>query len=157
VDAYQNASLYTLCEASPYLQFIIEVLAPIASSQHPSIYAGIAQTLSGNNVQLLVYTENGFIDILTWGEPYNSPEYLDNGFAIGFWQLDASLYNYLYDLKQQDYPNFPIYLFEAELIEYCADGLSVISESGLGHSALDEVSKDDDFLESFRSFLNSLD
>ena len=157
VNEYENASIDELCAVSPYLRFIMKALTVgISVPEDPSSYNGFVTGLTNSNVQLIVYTDTTFVNILTW-ETVDSPLLcLNNGFAIGFWEFEESFYSYLYNLKQQR-PNFPIYVFEAELIEYSEDGLPINSASDLEEVYSREITNEYYFLDALIGFLNSLE
>ncbi len=165
LNKYQNESLDDLCAVSPYLRFVLKRLVGdiFIEQPDPVPYSEIASDLHENNVQLLVYTGSEFVNLiapepeLDFESPYTTPEYLDNGFAIGFWQLEDLFHYRLYELNQE-YPNFPIYIFEAELIEYVENGMNIISDTDLAETYRNyEISKDEEFLEAFQEFLDSID
>lgn len=142
VDVVNNfgADLDTLCETSPFLRILLDV---IGNTYGISSYNDIADELIDNNVKLLVQMDEigpCFLDILTWehvdfytfGEVLNENNYYSDSNAIehvygfGFWYLDGYLYRLLEEgSNMMDTRDFGIGIVEIDPIIWDENGLPI--------------------------------
>ena len=162
-DAFNPGQINAMCSAIPFLRILLDKFADSLSIT--GSYSYIAEVLNylTNNIKIFVAISNGHRDIASW-DGYAQIELGDfavsnnvypwnDACAIGFSSLSSSFYDFAAD-GYSLLDDFPIYLFEADPIEYSEDGLPVITDSDLAEVYECENDEETGALAAISSLLN---
>lgn len=138
VEEYFGDDMDTLCENSPFLRYFLYYLRWFMGIRYDEFenYQELADMLRDwYAIQIYVHVGgNEYVEILSWTTYYFDCVYdvpSSQLCVFGFWKLDDDFYRFLYEAQYEYgyYSDFmPIYILEAEPIDYSEFGLQVITD-----------------------------